>query len=66
MTNDDTTKKAVLSLLRRGLVTQSEAARMAGRSRQIVAHWARGLPDSRPDYLAKLWDRTHRRARSET
>jgi hypothetical protein len=64
MTSEDTTKKAVLSLLRRGLVTQSEAARLAGRSRQIVAHWAKDLPDSRAEYLAKLWRRSLQRGRS--
>lgn len=53
--SDDTMKKAVLKLLRRGLVTQSEAARLAGRSRQIVAHWAKGLPDARAEYLTKQW-----------
>ena len=55
MTNDDSTKRAVLSILRRGLATQSEAARLSGRSRQIVAHWARDLPDTRAEYLAKTW-----------
>lgn len=56
--DDSTTKKAVLSLLRRGLATPSEAARLAGRSRQIVAHWAKDLPaDSRATYLAKVWQK---------
>lgn len=55
MTNDDITKKAVLSLLKRGLATQSEAAHLAGRSRQIVAHWAQGLPDARAAYLERQW-----------
>lgn len=60
--DDSTTKKAVLSLLRRGLVTQSEAAHLAGRSRQIVRHWARDLPaDAREKYLKKQWDRTIKR-----
>lgn len=62
MTNDDTTKKAVLSLLRRGLATQSEAAHLAGRSRQIVRHWAKGLPDTRAEYLAKQWAMAVKRA----
>lgn len=64
MTNDDNTKRAVLKLLKRGHVTQSEAARLAGRSRQIVAHWAKDMPDARPEYLAKLWERALIRARS--
>jgi hypothetical protein len=64
-TNDDSTKAAVLKLLKRGQVTQSEAARLAGRSRQIVAHWAKGLPDARAEYLAKLWARALIGCRSE-
>jgi hypothetical protein len=55
MTSDDTTKRAALYLLKRGLATQSEVARMAGRSRQIVAHWAKDMPDARTEYLAKVW-----------
>lgn len=59
MTNDDITKAAVLKLLRRGLVNQSEAAKLAGRSRQLVRHWAKDLPDdAREKYLSKLWERT--------
>jgi hypothetical protein len=58
MTTDDTTKQAVLKLLRRGQVTQAEAARLAGRSRQIVRHWAKDLPaDAREQHLTKLWQR---------
>ena len=64
MTNDDSTKKAVISLLRRGLATHSEAAHLSGRSRQIVAHWAKDLPDTRAEYLAKQWQRALIRARS--
>lgn len=55
--SDDSIKRAVLKLLKRGQVTQSEAARLAGRSRQIVAHWAKAVDDARPEYLAKLWRR---------
>lgn len=55
MTSDDTTKKAVLDILSRGLATKSEAARLCGRSRQIVRHWARELPDARAEYLAEQW-----------
>ncbi len=55
MTSDDSIKRAVLKLLKRGQVTQSEAAHLAGRSRQIVRHWAKDLPDARQGYLAKLW-----------
>jgi hypothetical protein len=55
MTDDDITKKAVLHLLERGLATQSEAAHLAGRSRQIVRHWAKDLPDARAQYLKEQW-----------
>lgn len=66
MTNENNTKRAVLKLLKRGQVTPSEAARLSGRSRQIVSHWAKDLPDARPEYLAKLWQRALKRARSES
>lgn len=62
MTNDDTTKRAVLSLLRRGMATQSEAAKLAGRSRQIVAHWAKSLPDTRAEYLKDQWEKAVKKA----
>lgn len=62
MTNDDTTKKAVLSLLKRGLATQSEAAALAGRSRQIVRHWVKDMPDARGAYLAKQWQMALKRS----
>jgi hypothetical protein len=58
---DDTTKRAVLKLLKRGQVSPMEAARLSGRSHQIVAYWARDLPDARPAYLEKLWLRATRR-----
>lgn len=58
-------KRAAIELLKRGLATQSEVAHLAGRDRQIVRHWAQEWPDAREQYLAKLWDRALRRARSE-
>jgi|GEM_PF-5298340 predicted HTH domain antitoxin len=63
MTSDDTTKKAALSLLRRGMVSQSEAARLAGISRQLMRHWAREIDveAAREQVLAKLWQRVARR-----
>jgi hypothetical protein len=40
MTSDTSTKAAALYLLARGLATQSEAAKLAGVSRQVVRFWA--------------------------
>ncbi len=62
-TNDDSTKKAALGLLRRGVVSQSEVARLAGVSRQLMRHWARDLDveAAREVFLAKLWARALRR-----
>jgi hypothetical protein len=60
---DDTIKQAVLALLRRGIATQSEAARLSGRSRQIVRHWAKDLPESRCDYLNRQWQSAINRAK---
>jgi hypothetical protein len=41
MTNDHSTKTAALALLAAGEATLSEAAELAGASRQLVRHWAR-------------------------
>lgn len=58
-TTDETTIKAALRLLRRGEATLSEVADLAGRSRQIVRHWAkRSAIDAtvtRSEYLKKKW-----------
>jgi hypothetical protein len=62
MTDQDNTKAAVLKLLKRGHVTQAEAARLAGRSRQIVRFWAKELPDdAREKHIEKLWKRALQR-----
>jgi transposase-like protein len=59
MTSDDTTKRRVLKLLEQGVVTQSEAARLAGVSRQLMRHWARQIDTeaAREAYLTRLWHR---------
>ena len=50
---------AALALLRKGLVTQSEAAELAGASKQLVRHWClrRGIDTAaaREAYLRKTW-----------
>lgn len=69
MTNQHTTeleaeRKAALSLLRRGLCTPAEAARLIGTSRQLVRYWADaeqinfGL--ARLKHLNNLWKRSFR------
>lgn len=61
MTKDDTTKDhakaAALTLLERGLVSQAEAARLAGVSRQLLRHWAKDIDsdEARDAHLAKIW-----------
>jgi hypothetical protein len=62
MTSEDTTKDpaakaAAIGLLTKGLVTKSEAARLAGVSRQLVRHWAKDIPvdRNREAVLTKLW-----------
>ena len=53
---DDSTKQTVLKLLGRGLLTYSEAARLSGRSKQIIRFWAKDLAtDARQKYLSRLW-----------
>lgn len=56
-TSDDTTKAAAQYLLRHGLATNAEIAELSGRSRQIVAHWAKEFPDARAERLQKVWAR---------
>jgi len=57
ITKDHAAKRAALKLLARGLVTEAEAARLAGVSRQLVHHWAKDIPvqANRDATLAKLW-----------
>lgn len=57
MTKDDTIKRAALALLTKGLASQSEVARLAGISRQLMKHWAKDIPvdRAREAVLAKLW-----------
>lgn len=59
--NDNTKRDAALWLLKRGLVTPSEAARLAGASRQLVKHWLNGEAldwrKARADRLKALWSR---------
>jgi hypothetical protein len=55
---------AALVLLRKGVVTQSEAAALAGASKQLVRHWClrRGIDTAaaREAYLRKMWQRALR------
>jgi hypothetical protein len=57
---------AALALLCKGLVTQSEAAALAGASKQLVRHWClrRGIDTAaaRAVYLGKTWQSALRRA----
>jgi transposase len=62
MTDDSITKSAAIHLLRRGYATQSEIAKLSGRSRQIISHWAKEYPDARADYLAAQWEKALARA----
>jgi predicted DNA-binding protein (UPF0251 family) len=64
MTDQDTKKAAALRLLKRGLVTQSEAASLAGVSRQLMRHWSRDLPkEARDAHLQALWAKETRKKR---
>lgn len=61
---DDITKRAVVYLLSRGQATQAEAAKLSGRSRQIVRHWAKDLPDARAALLKAQWAKAQKYATS--
>lgn len=64
-TKDPAAKAAAISLLSRGLASQSEVARLAGVSRQLVKHWARDIPldRNRDAVLTKLWQQALRKRR---
>jgi hypothetical protein len=65
MAGNDTIKKAVLSLVERGLATQAEAAKLAGKSRQCARYWAMeaGIPAERRDERLKAeWEKALQRA----
>lgn len=64
MTNQDITKQAALSLLEQGVATLSEAARLAGQSRQIMRYWARELPEARSKYLQAEWKKALKEVKS--
>jgi hypothetical protein len=63
VTKNDTTKAAVLSLLSRGLITKSEAALLAGVSKQLVQHWSRDIDchKARSAYMAAIWSKATKR-----
>lgn len=65
MIDDCSTKRAVVYLLSRGQATQAEAAKLSGRSRQIVRHWARDLPDTRATLLKAQWVKAQKYATSD-
>lgn len=56
-TKDPAAKAAAVALLTKGLASQSEVARLAGVSRQLVRHWALDIPveRNRNAVLSKLW-----------
>lgn len=64
---DPLARPAVLDLLREGSATLSEAAELAGTTRQLVAYWARteGIDPmlTRAARLAKLWKQKRARIR---
>lgn len=64
-TKDPAAKAAAIALLTKGLASQSEVARLAGVSRQLVRHWAKDIPveRNRNAVLAKLWRQTLRAQR---
>ena len=71
MTTDDTTKdqdarKAVVALVRKGLASPSEAAELAGVSRQVANYWLREIDwrKARAATLAIAWRRLMKRKRS--
>jgi transposase-like protein len=64
-TVDDSVKRAALRLLMKGLVTHSEAARLAGVSRQLMRYWGAQIDyeKARNAFISKIWDQELRRQR---
>ncbi len=60
---DPAAKAAAIRLLERGLITQTEAAQLAGVNRQLVRFWVRDidLEAAREAVLVRLWQRAVRR-----
>lgn len=56
---DQAAKAAAIALLAKGLASQSEVARLAGVSRQLVRHWAKDIDvdRNREALLSRLWRR---------
>jgi len=64
MPASDHTRRTALRLLERGLVTQSEAARLSGVSRQLMRLWAYDIkPGRRTEHINRLWKLTKWRLR---
>ncbi len=65
MASDDSTKAAALYLIERGELTQSEAARLSGISRQLMRYWCRDIdPDkARAAYMSRVWKKAVARFR---
>lgn len=64
-TKDPAAKAAAIAILTQGLASQSEVARLAGVSRQLVRHWSKEIPveANRNAVLTKLWRQAMRRKR---
>ena len=63
-TKDISTKHAALKLVSRGLTTQSEAAMLAGITRQLMRYWCSDIDveKARNEYLWNLWRKTVKRS----
>ena len=59
---DPITKRIALEMLRDGSLTQSEAARLAGVSRQLMRLWAKGIDwhKARRGWLLTQWNQRAR------
>ena len=65
MTKDNSMKADAIELLRSGLATQSEVAKLAGVSRQLVRKWVitAGIKPTaaRREWLARAWGSLERK-----
>jgi predicted transcriptional regulator len=59
MTHISVKRSVALDLLRRGLITQAEAAKLTGESQPVISYLARGLDckAARSNQIKSLWQK---------
>ena len=61
MTIEGNRKKRVVYMLKHGLGSYDEIAKISGESRQLVRHWGQDYRGAREKYLAAQWEKLNQR-----